>query len=68
MTNMIETHPAPEFEAWDHVRKTTGYVFAGTVLSAFQQRDGQWRMVVENDQHNGGLHIVRPDQVEKVHD
>ena len=55
-----------EFDIGDHVRKTSGYRFEGTVQAAFTTRSGYWRYVVEHfPPQTGLLHIFSGKDLEK---
>lgn len=60
-----------EFQVGDKVRKPdghSGYQFASTVQSVFENRAGETRLVCESVIIDGLLHILSPKQVEKVPD
>lgn len=52
------------FKVGDQVFKPIGYEFPGTVVSVFVKKDGQRRLVVEDDRTL--LHIFNEDQMEHV--
>jgi len=54
------------FWTYDPVRKVKGYVFEGLVRSAFTNKAGQWRYVVENESAEGMLHIFSAEQLERM--
>jgi len=55
-----------DFHVGQKVYKPKGYEFPGTVVSVFQNLNGDTRLVVEHDVSRGMLHIFAPSQVEPV--
>ena len=52
-----------KFKVNDKVRKTTGYVYNGTVVSVFNTLSNATRYVVENSDSIGMLHIFNENQL-----
>ena len=53
----------PKFENLEPVRKPKGYKFDGWIVSTFKKRNGEIRVVAENE--DGMLHIFNEDQLER---
>lgn len=53
------------FKVMDHVYKPEGYVYRGYVVAVFENMAGVTRVVVENQDSPGMLHIFAPHQIER---
>jgi len=52
-----------KFQVGDKIRKPKGYAFDGTIVSVFQNTNGDIRVVAELE-NNGMLHIFSETQLE----
>lgn len=58
-----EKEPEPAWEVGMQVSKISGYEYRGVIVAVFKTTEGNTRLVVENYDSIGMLHIFSPNQM-----